>query len=123
MARLPPPDWPGLQVNLAPTVQQIFCRFNTVETWRAAKAKSALHAGQPLDAPQVCLVWRDQQICRYRSLEPAQTCALAGMVSTGWCFSELCERLAVSHGEGAPLQAVSWLKQWVQDGLLERRIP
>ncbi|PGE68596.1 DUF2063 domain-containing protein, partial [Bacillus toyonensis] len=27
------------------------------------------------------------------------------------------------YAEGAPLQAVTWLKQWVQDGLLERRAP
>jgi len=123
MARLSPHDWPGLQVALAPTVQQILCRFNTVETWRAGKAQSDLRASQPLDAPQICLVWRHQQVCHYRSLEPAETCALAGMVTTGWNFSELCAQLAVTYGEGAPLQAVSWLKQWIQDGLLERRFP
>lgn len=123
MARLSPHDWPGLQVTLAPTVQQILCRFNTVETWRAGKAQSDLRASQPLDAPQICLVWRHQQVCHYRSLEPAETCALAGMVTTGWNFSELCAQLAVTYGEGAPLQAVSWLKQWIQDGLLERRFP
>ena len=99
----------------------LFRSFNSVETWRAGKAQSDLRAGQPLDTPQICLVWRHQQVCRYRSLEPAETCALAGMVTTGWCFSELCAQLAVSYGEGAPLQAVSWLKQWIQDGLLERR--
>ncbi|MCZ3030502.1 hypothetical protein NYY88_19540, partial [Acinetobacter baumannii] len=30
MAQLAPEDWPGLQVNLAPSVQQMLCHFNTV---------------------------------------------------------------------------------------------
>ncbi|MGH8409972.1 MAG: DNA-binding domain-containing protein, partial [Pseudomonas sp.] len=50
-------------------------------------------------------------------------CALTGMVANGWSFSELCAELAVTYQEGAPLQAVTWLKQWVQEGLLQRRAP
>lgn len=123
MAHLAPEDWPGLQVTLAPSVQQILCRFNTVALWQASKAKSHFPPSQSLDPAQICLVWRHQNVCHYRSLEPAEICALAGMVTTGWSFSELCAELAVTYAEGAPLQAVTWLKQWIQDGLLERRAP
>jgi hypothetical protein len=123
MASLAPEDWPGLQVTLAPSVQQVFCRFNTVAIWRASKDESDFPHSQALDPVQICLVWRHQNVCHYRSLEPAEICALAGMVTTGWRFSELCAELAVTYAEGAPLQAVTWLKQWVEDGLLERRAP
>lgn len=123
MAHLAPEDWPGLQVTLAPSVQQILCRFNTVAIWRASKDESDFPHSQALDPAQICLVWRHQNVCHYRSLKPAEMCALAGMVTTGWCFSELCAELAVTYAEGAPLQAVTWLKQWIQDGLLERRAP
>jgi hypothetical protein len=123
MASLAPEDWPGLQVTLAPSVQQVFCRFNTVAIWRASKDESDFPHSQALDPVQICLVWRHQNVCHYRSLGPAEVCALAGMVTTGWSFSELCAELAVTYAEGAPLQAVTWLKQWVQDGLLERRAP
>ena len=123
MASLPPDEWPGLKVQLAPTVQQLLCRFNTVAIWRASKDQSEFPGSQALEAVQICLVWRHRQICHYRSMDSAQICALAGMVTTGWSFSELCAQLLVTYGEGAPLQAVTWLKQWVQDGLLERRAP
>lgn len=123
MAQLAPEDWPGLQVNLAPSVQQMLCHFNTVAIWRASKDESDFPDSHALELAQICLVWRHQNVCHYRSLEPAEASALAGMVTTGWNFSELCEALVVTYAEGAPLQAVTWLKQWIQDGLLERRAP
>jgi hypothetical protein len=99
------------------------CRFNSLQIWRAVKAQAGFPGSQPLPLAEVCLIWRDQQVCRYRSLEPAEAYALAGMVDKGWTFSELCAELAVTYQEGAPLQAVTWLKQWVQDGLLQCRAP
>jgi hypothetical protein len=121
MAQLPPEDWPGLQVTLAPSVQQLLCQFNSVSIWRASKDESDFPGSHTLTPAQTCLVWRHENVCHYRSLEAAEAFALAGMVTTGWSFSELCAELAVTYAEGAPLQAVTWLKQWVQDGLLERR--
>lgn len=121
MALLPPEEWPVLRVALAPSVQQLLCHFNTMAIWRASQDESDFPDSQALAPTQICLVWRHQNVCHYRSLEPEEACALAGMVTTGWSFAELCAALAVSYGEGAPLQAVTWLKQWVQEGLLERR--
>ncbi|MDQ0707009.1 hypothetical protein QF043_005801 [Pseudomonas sp. W3I7] len=123
MAQLAPEEWPALQVTLAPSVQQMLCHFNTVAIWRASKDESEFPDSHALESAQICLVWRHHNVCHYRSLEPAEACALAGMVTTGWNFSELCEALVVTYAEGAPLQAVTWLKQWIQDGLLERRAP
>ncbi|NMY26477.1 DUF2063 domain-containing protein [Pseudomonas sp. WS 5021] len=123
MAQLAPEDWPVLQVEWVPAVQQVLCRFNSLEIWRGVKAQATFPGSQPLSLAQVCLIWRDQQVCRYRSLEPAEAYALAGMADGGWSFSELCAELAVTYQEGAPLQAVTWLKQWVEDGLLQRRAP
>jgi hypothetical protein len=123
MAQLAPEAWPLLQVEWAPAVQQVVCRFNSLQIWRAVKAQAEFPGSQPLPLAEVCLIWRDQQVCRYRSLEPAEAYALAGMAERAWTFSELCAELAVTYQEGAPLQAVTWLKQWVQDGLLQRRAP
>lgn len=123
MAQLAPEDWPVLQVEWVPAVQQVLCRFNSLEIWRGVKAQATFPGSQLLSLAQVCLIWRDQQVCRFRSLEPAEAYALAGMADGGWSFSELCAELAVTYQEGAPLQAVTWLKQWVEDGLLQRRAP
>ncbi|MBT2371520.1 HvfC/BufC N-terminal domain-containing protein [Pseudomonas fluorescens] len=123
MAQLPPEDWPGLQVQLAPSVQQMLCHFNSVAVWRSSKNQADFPGSDALTEAQVCLIWRHQNVCQYRTLEPAEAWALMGMVTTGWSFSELCAELAVTYQEGAPLQAVTWLKQWVQDGLLQLRAP
>lgn len=121
MAQLAPEHWPQLRVSLAPSAQHVLCRFNTVDIWRSSKDESNFLGSQTLDVARVCLVWRHQNLCQYRSLEPDEARALSGMTTTGWNFSELCLKLAVTYGEGAPLQAATWLKQWIQDGLLERR--
>ena len=123
MATLPPEDWPGLQVQFVPSVQQVLCDFNGLGIWRASKGEWDFPGSEALPLAQVCLVWRHQNVCQYRSLEPPEASALAGMATTGWSFSELCAELAVTYQEGAPLQAVTWLKQWIQDGLLQRRAP
>ncbi|OLF51260.1 DNA-binding domain-containing protein [Pseudomonas chlororaphis] len=121
MAGLQPEEWATLQVDLQPYVQWRECRFNSVALWRAFKDGAAFPGSVALEEPQVCLVWRDARICRYRSLPAAEARALAGMARQGWNFAELCAELAVTYKEDTALQAVSWLKQWVHDGLLQRR--
>lgn len=52
------------------------------------------------------------------SLAADETTALQGMIEQGWRFAELCGEWA-HLGEQAPIQAVSWLRQWLSDGLLQ----
>ncbi|WP_311884494.1 MULTISPECIES: DNA-binding domain-containing protein [unclassified Pseudomonas] len=120
MAALAAEEWPELRVRAVPSSQWLECRFNSLSLWRAVKEESEFPDSMALEIPQICLIWRSQLICSYRSLDPAQATALNGLLKDGWSFSELCVELAVTYGEGAPLQAVTWLKQWIQDGLLER---
>jgi hypothetical protein len=118
MAALAPEDWPGLQVRLLPSVQWLTCRHNSVAIWRACKEQGEFPGSQPLPEAQTCLVWRDQLITRYRSLAADEANALQGMTAHGWSFAELCGELS-GLGEQAPLQAVTWLRQWLSDGLLQ----
>lgn len=120
MAALAPEEWPELRVRPVPSLQWLECRFNSLSMWRAVKEESEFPDSMALEIPQICLIWRNQLICSYRSLDPAQATALDGLLNKGWSFAELCAELAVTYGEGAPLQAVTWLKQWIQEGLLER---
>ena len=120
MAALAPDEWPGLQFRSTPSLQRLECQFNSLSLWRAVKEACDFPESMALAAPQVCLIWRNDLICHYRSLEAPEGSALNGLLDEGWSFAELCEASAVIYGEGAALQAVTWLKQWVQDGLLER---
>lgn len=119
MAQLAPTEWPGLQVQLLPCVQRVPLHYNSVALWQAAKAEGEFPPSAPLAVPALCLVWRQQQVCHYRSLAHDEASALLGMCAAGWSFAELCEQLA-AQGEQAPLLAAGWLKQWISDGLLQR---
>ena len=119
MAELAAEDWPSLQVRLLPSVQWLTCGHNSVAIWRACKEQTEFPGSQPLAEVETCLVWRDQLITRYRSLAVDEAAALQGMAVQGWNFAELCGELS-GLGEQAPVQAVTWLRQWLSDGLLQR---
>lgn len=120
MAELPAADWPALQVRLLPSAQWQVCGYNSLAIWQAGKEQGAFPGSQLLAEAEVCLIWREQLITRYRSLPPAEARALQGMSVQGWSFAELCAELA-HLGEQAPLQAATWLRQWLSDGLLQLR--
>ncbi|MGB4074537.1 putative DNA-binding domain-containing protein [Pseudomonas sp.] len=110
-------DWISLRVALTPSVRWLQLQYNTLELWKAAKSGDLLPAITPLSANQDCLVWRHDLVCQYRSLEPEEASALRFFV-VGGSFAELCELLFPEHAEQAPLQAATWLRQWVSDGML-----
>ena len=120
MAELSAEDWPALSVSLLPSVQWLTCRHNSLAIWRADKAESAFPGSEALARDEVCLIWRQARISRFRCLSAAEAEALDGMAHRGWNFAELCGRLS-NLGDGAALQAAAWLKQWLSEGLLERR--
>lgn len=119
MAELPAEDWPTLQVRLLPSVQWLAFRHNSLAIWRACKEQGDFPGSQSLAEVETCVVWRDQLITRYRSLAADEATALRGMTEQGWTFAELCAQLS-ERGEQAPLQAVTWLRQWLGDGLLQQ---
>ena len=121
MEILAPEDWPTLQVIPSPSLQWLECAFNSVALWRSIKDTTQFPGSTALDSPYVVVIWRNELVCQYRSLEPLEAEALKGMFERDWNFAELCSELTVICGEGAPLQAATWLKQWIHDGWLKRR--
>jgi hypothetical protein len=120
MAQLAPQDWPTLQVSPSPSLQWLECAFNSVAIWRSVKDQAQFPGSTPLDSSHTVVICRNELVCQYRSLEPEEANALKGLFEREWSFAELCSELTVICGEGAPFQAVTWLKQWVHDGWLQR---
>ena len=113
-------DWVYLRVCLIPSVRWLQLQHNTLGMWVAAKAEADIPAVVTLSAPLDCLVWRHELVCQYRTLGPDEASALR-LLSDGGSFASMCENLVGQHGEQAPLRAATWLKQWVGEGLLQRR--
>lgn len=120
MAALAQQDWPKLKVSPSSSLQWLECNFNSVALWRSAKDGLVFPGSAALDNPSVVVICRNELVCQYRSLEPEEANAIKGLFERDWNFAELCSELTVIYGEGAPLQAVTWLKQWIHDGWLQR---
>jgi hypothetical protein len=116
-------EWPKLRVRAAPSLQQVGCEFNSVSLWRAVKDASGFPGSCALDQSQTVVIWRAGMTCQFRSLESSESAALNRMIHEGWSFAQLCTELTVTLDEMAPMVAASWLKQWVLDGWVERRVP
>ena len=85
-----------------------------------ATAVSVLSVLGPADAPHSAgLAETVVALELLTTLAADEAAALQGMAVQGWSFAELCGELA-HLGEQAPAQAVSWLRQWLADGLLQR---
>ena len=113
-------DWISLSVSLTPSTRWLPLQYNTLELWKTAKSGDRLPSITRLPANQDCLVWRHDLVCQYRGLEPEEASALRFFVEGG-SFADPCESLGATHGEQAPLQAATWLKLWVNEGLLKLR--
>ena len=122
IASLAAGEWPALQVQLLPCVQRLPLRYNSLALWQAAKAGVEFPPSEQLSEQKLCLLWRQQLVSQYRSLGSTEAAALLGMCVEGWSFAQLCEQLAASHADDAPLIAAGWLKQWLSEGLLQRQV-
>lgn len=113
-------DWINLRVCLTPSASWFQLRHSSLDIWKAAKAEVAIPDAVVLSAALDCLVWRHELVCQYRTLAPDEASALR-LLTDGGSFASLCEDLLGKYGEQAPLQAATWLKHWVGEGLLQRR--
>lgn len=114
MAQLAPEAWPGLRLALLPSVQRVPCRYNSLALWRSVKDGQDFPGSQRLQRPELFTAWRQGLVGQYRSLAEEESSALLGMVEQGWSFAELCAEL------GDPMQAATWLKLWITEGMVGR---
>lgn len=118
LQRTPPERWGELRFAFHPAVRRLHLRWNTIAVWQA------LDRGDDAPAPLAStesiewLLWRqDSQNC-FRSLERAESLALAAAMN-GATFAQLCERLnELLEEEQIPLRAAALLAAWTDSGIL-----
>lgn len=121
LASLQADEWPNLQARFLPSVQWQTLRYNTMALWRAIKEDTEFPGSHRLEQESVCLIWRAGLISRYRTLGPDEASALYKMAVQGGSFAELCTDL-VPLGDNAMAQAITWIRQWLADGTLQRHM-
>ena len=118
LASIAPESWGELQLELHPSLQQLRLYSNVPVIFGAmAREETApeLHF-----APELTdwLLWRRDLVVRWRSLTADEAWALQA-VAAGARFAQLCEGLCNWHDAAAvPLQAASYLRGWLTDGLI-----
>lgn len=118
LAELPADAWPGLILKPHPAAIRLTFATNAAEIWTALKNETAPPKPARLPGPQALLVWREGFMARFKPLSTEEA-MMWDEAANGVRFSVLCEMVATFAGEDeAELRAASYLKGWVDMGML-----
>ena len=120
LATVAPGDWGELRLEFHPSVQQLALRTNAQALFKALSEERTAPQPELLERPQPWLLWRQDLKTQYRSLDAAETAALA-VVSGSGTFGDMCETLCDWHdAEAVPLVAAGMLKRWIVEELVTK---
>jgi hypothetical protein len=118
LAAFSPERWAQLRLGWHPSVRVLALLWNASEIWGALTREEERPAAQLRPAPLAWLIWREDLVLRYRSLEPSESRAMA-LSRFGSSFGQLCDALCTEIDEElAARQAAAWLRDWVASGLI-----
>jgi len=118
LAAIPPEDWPRLTFQPHPTAIRLGFTTNAAEIWSALKDGISPPAPARQPEPQALIVWRQDDMARFRPLA-AEEAMMWDEAGKGVRFGVLCEMLATFAGEeDAELRAATYLKTWIDSGML-----
>ena len=118
LAEVPPEAWPELVLEPHPTAIRLTFATNAAEIWAALKDEQPPVKPVRLPERQAILVWREGFMARFKPLSTEEA-MMWNEAAKGVRFSVLCEMIATFAGEDdAELRAASYLKDWVDMGML-----
>jgi len=118
MAAIDPEVWPDLKFQLHPSVQRLDLQCNSPEMWIALTADEPQHVTAEQEDESGWLIWRDDFITRFRSMQKDEKLAFDELYK-GKDFNDICEALSIIIDEDdVPMQAASFLKTWITQGLI-----
>ena len=119
IAAIPPDRWAGIRPRLKPAVRRLALEWNVPAMWKAIDAGDAPPPAARSEPALDWLLWRQDIVVRWRSIDPDETWALR-RCDAGEDFGSICTGLSDRVGEdAAAFRAATFLKQWAADGVLE----
>jgi hypothetical protein len=114
---VPSEDWPALKLRTHPAVEIVHSE------WRIADVLQTVEQGLEWTDPEheeaSVLVWRQNALVRYRSLEPVERDALV-LISKGASLASVCEAVAASAEESNHVGLIGQLiARWLADGIIK----
>lgn len=118
MAAIVPEAWPSLKFKLHSSVQRLDFEWNTPEMWQALTDDKPKKVTASRETASPWLIWREQLITRFRSMQKDEQLAL-DTIRKGGDFNQVCEALvSLINEEDVPMHAASLLKGWISQGLI-----
>jgi hypothetical protein len=118
MAAIPPDAWPDLRFVPHPSLRRLDLRWNVPLVWKAVDAGQEPPTLEENDYPIAWLVWRQDLLTYFRSLNVDEAWALDAL-QRGESFAAICEGLTEwIDAQNVALHAAGLLKQWLIDGLI-----
>jgi non-ribosomal peptide synthetase component F len=118
LAALEPEAWAYLVFQPNPTAIRLSFATNAAAIWSALKDETAPPKPTQLPEPQAIIVWRQEFTARFKPL-PTEEAMMWDQAAKGVRFGVLCEIVATFAAEdNAELRAASYLKGWVDTGML-----
>lgn len=118
MAIIPAGLWPELRFQMHASVHRIDFEWNIPQMWQALTCDTPSQVTASRGKPSSWLVWREQLVTRFRSLQADELLALDRLIA-GESFEAACEALSSSMSEKeVPLRAAGLLKSWIAQGLI-----
>jgi hypothetical protein len=105
-------DWDKARIGLVPSLTFHALKTNAPAIWSAIQGGSEPPAAILLPAPEALILWRSDELCRFRSIMPDERDALLFLTTPGATFGGLCAAL----GEGKVERIGPWLGQWLAEG-------
>ena len=100
-------------------MRRLALEWNVPVLWKAIDADEPPPPPERTDRAVEWLLWRQDMLVRWRSVEPDETWAL-GRCDAGEDFGSICAGLCEWVGEdAAAFRAATFLKQWAADSALE----
>lgn len=111
-------DWDRAVLRFTPTLDVADLITNATAIWSALAAGDAPPAVEALPEPGAMIVWRHEQVSRFRAIDQHERHALLVM-RQGLSFSALCAAMVETHGDDdGIMRAGRMLGQWLADGLV-----
>jgi len=118
LATLPPEAWTALLLPLAPCVRVLRLDWPVLALREAYEREETQPAPRAAPEANAALVWRRDELVRFRPLEPLEA-ELLERADAGECFEALCEAAAREIGESdAPARAAQLLAGWIEAGVI-----
>lgn len=117
LATVPPESWGQVKFGFHPSLRCLDLDWNVPKIWQALDAEEA-PPDPALSETVAWLLWRQELTTRWRSLG-ADEAWMLDAAREGKSFGALCEGLCRWHApEAVAMQAASYLKLWLTDGLI-----